>query len=104
MFVPVPASPPSQINQPEPVERLDSQERDSQDRWRMLELQKKIQELEISLQEAKAKQAVLPLALRASRSSSTNRYLQLFPLEQKAELCVFLKTILLPHLLSFRKF
>jgi hypothetical protein len=42
--------------------------------------------------------------LRASRSSSTNRYLQLFPLEQEAELCVFLKRILLPHLVSLLKF
>jgi hypothetical protein len=45
--VPVPVSLPSQINQPEPVERLDSKERVSQleDQKRMLELQKKIQKL-----------------------------------------------------------
>ncbi|EFX87337.1 hypothetical protein DAPPUDRAFT_235798 [Daphnia pulex] len=30
IYVPVPVSPPSQINQPEPVERLDSKERVSQ--------------------------------------------------------------------------
>ncbi len=67
--MPVPASPPSQINQPEPVERLDSQERVSQleDRLRMLELQKKIQELEISLQEAKAKQAIPPSGIKSQQ-------------------------------------
>jgi hypothetical protein len=45
--VPVPDSLPSQINQPEPVKRLDSKERVSQweDQKRMLELQKKIQKL-----------------------------------------------------------
>ena len=65
--MPVPASPPSQINQPEPVERLDSQERVSQleDRLRMLELRKKIQELEISLQESKARRAVPPSGIKS---------------------------------------
>ncbi|XP_046646897.1 wall-associated receptor kinase-like 20 [Daphnia pulicaria] len=69
IYVPVPVSLPSQINQPEPVERLDSQERVSQleDRLRMLELQKKIQELEISLQEAKAKQAVPSSGLKSQQ-------------------------------------
>ena len=62
----MPASPPSQINQPEPVERLDSQERVPQleDRLRMLEL---IPELEISLQEAKAKQAIPPSGIKSQQ-------------------------------------
>ena len=51
---------PSQIHQSEPVDRLDHGRRvsDLEDRLRVLELQKKVQELEISLEKADAKSAV----------------------------------------------
>jgi hypothetical protein len=59
----------------------------------MLELQKKIQELEISLQEAKAKQTVPPSGIKSQQVVIEKS------ISQEAELCVFLKRILLPHLL-----
>ena len=51
---------PTQIHQSEPVHRLDHGRRvsDLEDRLRVLELQKKVQELEISLEKANAKSAV----------------------------------------------
>jgi hypothetical protein len=70
----------------------------------MLELQKKIQELEISLQEAKAKakQAVPPSGIK-SPGAERQRQIDIcsyFSLEQD----VFLKRILLSHRLSLLKF
>jgi hypothetical protein len=71
----------------------------------MLELQKKIQELEISLQEAKAKQAVPPSGIKSQQvviDKSISAAISTGATE--AELCVFLKRILLPHLVSLLKF